>query len=186
MQEVTIAGRDLDLPLQLQPNLTISGRVVVDSALPAADLTGVSMRLVPVGNTQIFFGGEAPISGDRSFRMPLLPGKYRLSISTPPASRWVPLSSIVRGQDTLDVAYDVRTGDAITDWVVTITDRPSELAGTITDAEGRPAADYFIVAFAADRTFWTRPSRRVVQTRTAADGSYLIKGLPAGQYRIAR
>jgi len=95
------------------------------------------------------------------------------------------VSSIVRGQDTLDVGYDVRAGEAVTDWVVTITDRPSELAGTITDGEGRPAADYFIVAFAADRTFWTRPSRRVVQTRTAGDGSYLIKGLPAGQYRIA-
>ena len=186
MQEVTIAGRNLDLPLQLQPNLTVSGRVVVDSALPAPDVTGVEMRLVPVGNTQVFFGGSAPIArADGSFRMPLLPGKYRMSISTPPASRWVPVSSIVRGQDTLDVGYDVRAGEAVTDWVVTITDRPSELAGTITDGEGRPAADYFIVAFAADRTFWTRPSRRVVQTRTAGDGSYLIKGLPAGQYRIA-
>ena len=186
MQEVTIAGRNLDLPLQLQPNLTVSGRVVVDSALPAPDLTGVEMRLVAVGNTQVFFGGSAPIArADGSFRMPLLPGKYRMSISTPPASRWVPVSSIVRGQDTLDVGYDVRAGEAVTDWVVTITDRPSELAGTITDGEGRPAADYFIVAFAADRTFWTRPSRRVVQTRTAGDGSYSIKGLPPGQYRIA-
>jgi len=186
MQEVTIAGRNLDLPLQLQPNLTVSGRVVVDSALPAPDLTGVEMRLVAVGNTMIFFGGSAPIArADGSFRMPLLPGRYRMSISTPPASRWVPVSSIVRGQDTLDIAYDVRAGEAITDWVVTITDRPSELAGTITDGEGRPATDYFIVAFAADRTFWTRPSRRVVQTRTAGDGSYSIKGLPPGQYRIA-
>jgi protocatechuate 3,4-dioxygenase beta subunit len=186
LQEITIAGRDLDVPLQLQPNMIATGRVVVDSASPNPDLTGVEMRLVRAGNTPIFLGGSAPISpGDRSFRMPMLPGRYRLSISTPPASPWVAVSSVLRGQDTLDVAYDVRQGDVVSDWVVTITDRPSELAGTITDAGGRPAADYFLVVFAADRGFWTRPSRRVVQTRTAADGSYVIRGLPAGDYRIA-
>jgi hypothetical protein len=186
LQEITVAGRNLNVPLQLQPSLIATGRVVVDSASPSPDLTGVEMQLVRAGNTPIFLGGAAPISTiDRSFRMPMLPGRYRMSISQASGSRWVPVSSMLRGQDTLDVAYDVRAGDPISDWVVTITDRPSELAGTITDAAGRPAPDYFIVVFAADRTFWTRPSRRVVQTRTGADGSYLIKGLPAGQYRIA-
>jgi hypothetical protein len=185
MQDVTIAGRDLDVALQLQPNMFATGRVVVDSASANPNLTGVEMRLVPVG-TRMFLGEAASISaGDRTFRMPLLPGRYRLSISQPPASRWVPVSSMLRGQDTLDVAYDVRAGDAISDWVVTITDRPSELAGTITDASGQPAADYFIVVFAADRAFWTRPSRRVVHTRSTGDGTYLFRGLPAGQYRIA-
>jgi hypothetical protein len=185
LQDVTITGRDVDLPLQLQPNLTIGGRVVIDSASSAQDLAGVEMRLVPVGRTQVFFGGSAPIRTDRSFRMPLLPGQYRLTIAAPPTSRWVAVSSVVRGQDTLDAAFDVRASDPITDWTVTITDRPSELAGTIADGDGRPAAEYFVVVFSADRTFWTPPSRRVVHARTSTDGSYLIRGLPAGQYRLA-
>lgn len=186
MQDVTIASGEIDVPLRLQPNLTIGGRVVVDSASPNPDLFGVHMRLIPVGRTQTVFNTSAPIAAtDRTFRMTLLPGRYRLSISAPPASRWVPVSSTLRGQDTLDAAAEVRADDAISDWVVTITDRPSELAGTITDADGRAATDYYIVVFAADRAFWTRPSRRVVHTRSAGDGSYLIRGLPAGQYRIA-
>jgi hypothetical protein len=79
----------------------------------------------------------------------------------------------------------VRGGENVSDWVVTITDRPSELSGALIDEAGRPAPGYWILVYARDRAFWTNGSRRIVQMRAGVDGRFSFAGLPAGEYLIA-
>jgi hypothetical protein len=186
MTEVTMTGQDLDIPLTLQPMLTVSGRVVVEGD-PALSVAGLMARLQRVGPS-IGAGGssQALTPSKTSFTMQgILPGRYQLTLRAPAGSPWVAKSSILRGQDSLDVPVEIRPGENVSDWVLTITNRPSELTGVLLDAGGQPAPEYFIVVFSVDRPFWSPPSRRIAQTRPGQDGRFSVKGLPAGEYFIA-
>ena len=96
---------------------------------------------------------------------------------------WSLKSAVAGGRDAADAPLVVAPGEAL-ELVLTYTDRPSEITGTFQDASGRPAPDYFIVIFPADRKYWTS-IRRLFSTRPASDGHYSIKGLPTGDYLIA-
>src|SRR5262249_23038932 len=58
------------------------------------------------------------------------------------------------------------------------------LKGTLQDATGKPTSDYTIIVFAAEQQYWTPQSRRIQQARPGTDGSFTIRGLPAGNYRL--
>ena len=68
---------------------------------------------------------------------------------------------------------------------MSVTDRPSRIAGTFTDASGRPATDYLVIAFPADREQWRPGSRYIQAVRPATDGRFTLGALPAGAYRLA-
>jgi hypothetical protein len=128
---------------------------------------------------------DATVANGRfAFENNIVPGKYQLTFTGVPAG-WIVKSAVARGQETLDAPLEIGPNDNTSDWVVTLTDRPSELSGTLRDAAGRPAPDYFIIVFSADKTFWTTPSRRIVQTRPGSDGRFSLKGLPTDEYFVA-
>src|SRR6185295_16284435 len=85
----------------------------------------------------------------------------------------------------LERLIDVAAGTQVPEVVMTFTDRPSELAGALEDAAGRPATDFFVVAFPTERALWTTASRRIRTTRPGTDGAFSLKGLPAGDYFLA-
>jgi hypothetical protein len=114
----------------------------------------------------------------------IVPGRWAISAEPPRGSAWT-LKSITAGGRELDGFIEVAVGDRVQDIVVTLTDRPSELAGTLQDARGRPATEYFVIAFPTDRAGWTPVSRRIQSVRPASDGSFVIKGLPGGEYYLA-
>jgi hypothetical protein len=112
------------------------------------------------------------------------PGRYRMtSIGIPGA--WSLRSATVGGQETLDSGLQVRPNQPIADAVLTFSDRETTVTGAIQDAGGRPASEYFIIVYAADRAFWAPPSRRVSMTRPGSDGRFTVRNLPPGDYLIA-
>jgi hypothetical protein len=114
------------------------------------------------------------------------PGPYFLGASTPTAPPgWALRSAMVGGIDALDVPFEVRSNQSIDGVVVTFTDRPTELSGSLQAANGTPAPDFTIVVFAADQRFWTPHTRRSVVTRPATTGRYTIRNLPPGEYYVA-
>ena len=84
-----------------------------------------------------------------------------------------------------DDQVDVRSSSDIDGLVVMLTDRPTEIAGRLTAANGLPAPEHFIVAFPADPALWTNQSRRILSVRPATDGEFVIRALPAGDYLLA-
>ena len=50
---------------------------------------------------------------------------------------------------------------------------------------GRPATEYYILAFSSDRAHWMPGSRRIRMTRPGTDGAFTVKGLPPGEYFLA-
>ncbi len=98
---------------------------------------------------------------------------------------WALRSAIVNGVDALDVPLAIAPGRHIDNVVVTFTDRPTELSGTLQTPAGTPTSDYFIVVFATDRAFWTPSSRRSMMARPASTGKYVLRNLPPGEYFVA-
>jgi hypothetical protein len=189
MTDVSVSGQDISgLELTLAPGLNVSGTLVFDGAkMPApADLAKVSVSVLPQGPTSM--GAPSVVAqADGTFVIPGVgPGEYRLWANVPSGtaatSPWTLRSAIIGGVDALDVAVTVRRD--VGGVVITFTDRPTELTGSLLDTNGKPALEYFIVVFPVDRSFWTPQSRWIRSARPGNTGSYRIAGLPPGEYHV--
>jgi protocatechuate 3,4-dioxygenase beta subunit len=190
--DVVLDGQDIvDIALTLLPGMTVSGRVQFDGTSAPPDLTRVRVNLSPVQSGNEATLGVQPVAVDATGRFAfngVTPGRYRLMATIPgarPDQGWTPRSAVVNGVDTLDTPFDLKPMQHVADAVITFTDRLTEISGLVQDEAGRPAPDYFIVAFASDSHHWTPPSRRVTSVRPSADGRYSVRNLPPGDYLIA-
>ena len=206
-QDVTVQGQDIaGLTLSLQPGMTVAGRVAFDIATkaPTADalaharvtLSPASNELAPViaAVTARATVAASPVAADGSFTITgVVPGAYRVAITMPglrtrpntATEAWTLTSVRHGGRDLLDEDLVVGSGQTIDDVAVRITDRPTELAGTLTDQSGSPAPGYPIVIFSTDQRHWTTSSRRVAFVRPSTEGRFRMNGLPAGPYYVA-
>jgi hypothetical protein len=192
---VDLAGDDITgVTLQLQPALRVRGRLAFDATqtTPPADPSTLRIALDPVaddfGPATLTSPIAAVIQRDGTFEFPaLIPGRYRVTTS-PGGSGWWLRSALVNTAggkiDVLDGGLQLGTAD-LADVVLTLSDRHTAIDGSLSNTTGRPAPDYFMVAFATDRAMWRTPSRRVVSTRPSTSGAFEIKDLPPGTYYLA-
>jgi hypothetical protein len=89
------------------------------------------------------------------------------------------------GRDLLDGLVEITADMNLSGLVVTITDKRTELSGTLQTVSGAPASDVFVIAYSADRAHWGPAARRVQAVRPSLDGRFMIKDLPAGDYLLA-
>ncbi|HEY7474485.1 MAG TPA: hypothetical protein VH679_05700, partial [Vicinamibacterales bacterium] len=189
MADVDVDGQDLNVPLDLQPAMTITGRLVFDGTLPRPDdFTGVRGFLLPPNSGGNLGAGPPGGQVDKEGRFAfsgVTPGSYRVFwTGAPRPVGWAVKSAVVLGVDVLDMPLDVKPGMAAIELTVTYTDRPTKIEGTLQDATGRPASDYFIVVFSTDRSKWGARLRRVQSTRPASDGAYSVN-VADGEYYVA-
>jgi hypothetical protein len=209
-EEVAVQGADVTgLTLTLRPGMTVAGKVVYEATTktPPTDLTKTALALIaaPTGTgvadlaATLTGGGTvaAKIAPDGTFTISgIAPGKYRLNtpfgmIPTATASAmnvmsggWTLKSVMLDGRDIADAPLDMRAGADVSGVVVTFTDRPAELSGTVLDAAGRVTPNFPIIVFSTDRGYWTLGSRRVQTARPSSDGKFKVTGLPAGEYFV--
>ena len=184
--EVVISGADQIVSLTLEPGIAFSGRVMFEgtSIKPPANLTKTRAELSPARSGSIVGLTAANLTATGEFTIPNVPaGRYSLSavLPLPPhESGWYVKSVTAGGAETLDTGIDVRSGADMSGAVITMTDRPTEIAGTMSDSTGAAAPEYFIIVFSADQAHWTPSSRRIMQTRPSSDGSFSFRNLPPG------
>jgi hypothetical protein len=184
--DVSIDGpTPVSVSISLQAGRSISGSVQYDMQRPP-DLTRMRL-MVTLGNApslqQISFGQlpQGQIGPDGRFTITgVIPGRYILR-----AAGGIMKSSIVGGQDTLDFPLEFTGERDVTDALLTVTDRFSELSGVLTDGAGKPAVDFVIIVAPSDPRFWLPASRRVLMTRPDTSGRYTFRSLPPGDYMIA-
>ncbi len=185
--------------------MTVTGNVVFQSRSlqPPTDLTRVRVSIQPRGQQQIEIGGIPPGQVDANGRFTITgvpPGQYMLQASAPAGGGqgggrggagtaqggggWALKSAVVGGRDSLDFPLDVQPNGDVTGAVLTFTDRTQELSGTLQDSTGRPTSDYTIIIFPSDKSYWLPQSRRIQSARPGTDGTYTLRGLPAGDYRL--
>jgi hypothetical protein len=189
---VGVGNKDItDLAVNLRPGLTVSGSVTFQgsAAQPTPEQRGnLFITLEPAdgrtaGITNIV-RGRVDASG--AFTTTGVPnGKYILRVGGAPQG-WSLRDATHGGKDITSVAVTLDDENA-TGVVLTFTDKPTELNGTVRDASGNADARASIVVFPADPAAWVDTGsqpRRLRQVRTNQDGTYKINGLPAGDYYV--
>ncbi len=189
--DFVVNGEDItDVVLMLAPSVSISGRIVLDAAgKPRADVSTatVSLRSEASDAAPIL---PVRVQANGTFRIePVTPGRYRLSASFPVdagQARWTLASALVRGRDGVDLPFEVRPNESLSGIIVTLTDRATEIKGTVLDAAGRRLTGHHVVLFPVDRAYWSAAGRRFPPpARAATDGAFSFTGVPAGDYYVA-
>lgn len=190
MTEVSVDGQNVsNLVLTLQPGITITGRLVFEgTAAVPSDLSQVRVTAQPADPSGAVRALAAPAPGivDSNGRFTInsvVPGRYRITAAGG-LQGWTLASSTISGQDTLDFPIEVKT-QPIGGAILTLTDRRTEISGTIVNEQGQPAPDYTVVLYPSDREYWTPASRRISTQRPGTDGRFTFRNLPPGDYRIA-
>jgi hypothetical protein len=194
---VSVDGQDVSgVSLALRPALRVTGRVMFDATtltqprdmnqvrVTATAEMGVSLESMT--GAIMTTGASAVASVDGSFVLNgLMPGTYQLQVSTGAASSgWTLRSAMMNGRDLIDIGVEVGEEDLM-GLTLTMSDRRTELSGTLQTAAGAAASSYFVVVIPQDKSLWRPGSRRIKFTRSATDGSYVIRDLPGGGYVIA-
>lgn len=207
LADVYVDGQDQSgLSLQLQPGMTVSGRVAFDGQQlsPPTDLTRIRINLTPVGAQDAEFGNPPPATVDASGQFTIKgvpPGRYSLRGSAPSGNggpgvgrggapqtgnsgSWVLASSVAGGRDTLDFPLTVEPNADVNDAVITFADRSTQLTGTLQDASGLATSEFSIIVFPSDKRYWQPQSRRIQSVRPGTDGQFSVRNLPAGDYMM--
>jgi len=95
---------------------------------------------------------------------------------------WMLKAVEVDNTDMTDRVLNLR--GASHDVRVVLTDRVTQLDGSVT-GDSRPAPDVDVVVFPDDPALWAFPARHVRALKTAADGTFRVRGLPPHQSYFA-
>jgi len=194
---VTLRGEPVArVSLVAQPTVALGGTIDFAGHLTAlygtrifltVDVTRIGERpstlpLLPNAFSAVGTDGKFGLSG-------LMPGTYRLSVHGAEAVGWRSKSAMVPTAnmklppiDAFDVPITLEPNRSTFGVLVEMTYKVNTLSGRIEDEEGRPTSQAFAVIFSPDARYWVPRSRRITWTKAGGDGTFMIDGLPQGEY----
>ena len=187
---VTVGSSHVDgVALIFQPGAKLSGRVVFEGTAPPP--TGPQLQRVAIAVRSVYAGdsrgagGQTMVDASGAFRTPeYAPGRYLVNAVA--GAEWTLASVRVGGVDASDQAITLGTTD-FSDVVVTFTDKPITVSGSVRSADSSADAEATVIAFPADYKTWIANGmspRRFATAPTSATGAYQLRlGLP-GEYLL--
>jgi protocatechuate 3,4-dioxygenase beta subunit len=197
MQTIVVNGQNIDgVTVTLQPPVTISGHITVESSgTPAPEdysvfrLEAPDVNPLPLGGGGRLGGpGAAGVRTDKNgaFQIRnLLPGAHYIRVSGGGVQgqvQWTVKAINVGGQDVADSYIELKPGQNVDGVTVVLTDRTTEIAGTVRDARNAGMSAVSVIAFSTDEAHWRPQSRRIQAVRTDASGAFRVRNLPPGDY----
>lgn len=187
---LAVNGHDIDdLVLQTAAGSRAAGRVRLDEGTTRVNVRDVVLVFAPVdleqapSNEQFLHRWRPETDG--TFVMTGLNGPRRLRLLSAPPS-WIIRSATADGVDiTDDVIAFGRPQQSIANLDIVLTARTATISGAVFDGRGRDVADYTALVFSTESRRWYPESRFVKFARPTTDGTFLISGLPAGEYYVA-
>jgi hypothetical protein len=167
---------------------TITGRVIITSGDPQSlKPSAVRISLFPApnpgGNTIILgpFPQPVVVNDDWSFEARARSGTMRVQAQglQPP---WNVRAVRYRGTDITDSGLEVKPNEDLGDVEVELTNRTTEISGTVTNARDEPVKDYWALFFAREPEKRRPPTRYARTARADQDGRFKTTGLPPGEY----
>ena len=193
-QNVNVTGDNVaGLTIALQPGVSLSGYITIESAgTPAPDdystfrVDAPDVSPLPFGGGP---GGGPDATGARAqkngrFQIDnVFPGGHDIRVSGQGA--WTLKSVSIGGRDVTDQPIEVRAGQNLDAITIVLTDRTTEITGTVRDGSGSPVANGTVIAFSSDQQYWRPQSRQIQAARTDQSGVFRLRNLPPGDYNLA-
>jgi len=183
---VTVAGQDLTgITVVTGRGATLTG--IISGArgsaakLPAA---GLQITAQPVPFERSLGNRPARVNADGTFTLTSLFGPRLIRVNGLP-QEWMLEAVIVAGTDVTDTPVDFQPNQTIEDARIVLTDRVAQVAGTVSDGDGKPTGDATIVIFPEDEKKWAPPSRYVRSARPDQQGLFKIRALPPDDRYLA-
>jgi hypothetical protein len=190
-QQLTVGDENVsNVVLTLGPGIRVSGRVEFDGASERPSAERLKQLFVSLTRAQPLFrtlSGSVTRSVDASleFVTPgVMPGRYMVNVRD--IAPWTLQSITAGGRDVTDTVLGLSDAD-VKDVVITFTDRPAEIAGTVAGMKERPDLDASVFVFPADKTRWpdARAASRTFRTvRTSRAAAFSVPNLVAGEYFV--
>ena len=183
-----VGRRDItDLQVPLQEGVRFAGHMEFDGTQPRPDEERVrrtSIVVMPADGSYMSGNRGAYVEADGRFKTIGVPGgRYILRVNDQ-VSGWTFKSAMYQGRDISGAPIEVSSSD-LQGIVLTFTDRPASLAGTVRGGAG-PDADASVVLFAVDSALWNASAgpRRPRIVRVTKDGGFSFTDLPPGTYQV--
>jgi hypothetical protein len=180
---VVLDGSDVVVPLVLREGDHARGRITFDPDPDRGVMTpGLVIVSFDAANPAETFRATSPLSvnSDWTFDIGGLIGRRLLRVREGQGD-WVLKRVTLGGTDITDTPLEF-TGADINDIQIVLTDRVTNVSGTIVDADGQPVPGATVVLLAEDRGKWGPDSRFVVAVRADQNGSFQHRKLPPERY----
>ena len=183
---VTVSGEDLTgVTMVTSFGATLTG-IVTSAQGSQAKLPATGLQVTAQQTTLGRGMGARParVGADGTFTLTSLFGPRLIRVNGLP-QEWALDAVIVAGADVTDRPVDFQPTTKIEDVQIVLTDRVTQVAGTVSDGDGKPARDFTIVVFPEDEAKWAAPSRHVRSARPDQEGRIKIRGLPPSDSYLA-
>jgi hypothetical protein len=192
---LTIANENIaGLRITTGPGATVRGRVVFEGTAsrtgglgPLRVMAQAEDPQTPMFGMGMMFGGGAGgdgrIADDGAFELGGVTGSVLFRVNAPPS--WALKSVTIQGEDMTDEPYPFKGAQALSDVVIVLTDRLTEVTGGVTDTRGRPSTDYVVVLLPSEAKAGAAAMRYTRTVRPDQQGSFSVRGLPPGEYLAA-
>jgi Carboxypeptidase regulatory-like domain len=180
---VTVTGQDISgLTLVMSKGGSARGQIVFDDGKVPQSVRPSAVRLF--ANSTSFapmtIPGRSSVKDDWSFEIAGISGERLIRAQLPPG--WALKSVIYDGSNVTDRAIDFGTSGELAGLQIVLTQRQTDLSGTVVDLRGNPIKDYVVVVFAEDSVHWVPQTRFIRTSRPDQDGRFAIRGLPPERY----
>lgn len=182
IHKLVVTGQDIvGLHLVTTKGTPLSGRIVFEGAT-TAPIHPSALSVFPQSREPMMFGpgGMGRVKDDWTFRVNANGEPLIRVTGLPPG--WM-LKSVTReGTDITDTPIEVKGTEEISGLEIVVTNRTSQVIGTVMDDRGQLSRDYTVVIFADDRERWQFPSRFIQTGRPDQEGLFKVQGLPPATY----
>jgi protocatechuate 3,4-dioxygenase beta subunit len=188
---LTMTGENLTgLRITTSPGATIGGTVVFEGTSPrtgAPTPRVVVQSAMPSEPGRIFFNADSSnglIAEDGTFAIKGVSPQAVLFRTVTPQT-WVLKSVTMNGDEIIDVPTQISESAKVNALRIVLTDRVTDLSGTVVGNRDEPLKDYVVVVHPAEEKDGAAIMRYVRTARPDQDGRFRIRGLPPGRYVAA-
>jgi len=185
----TATGQDIaDLVITTTPGATVIGRVIFEGASKAARPDRVAANS-PDHRTNVVYRSDddnGAIDAAGRFQLRGIIGRAIFVTGFKDYNvrdaGWSMKAVTLNGADITDTPIDIPSAGEISGIEITLTDTPTRLSGTVTNARREAVNDYVVVILPERLKEGVLPGRFTRAARPNQEGRYEIRGLPAGDY----
>jgi hypothetical protein len=185
---VNVDGEDVEgLSVRTNPGSTVSGHVVLEGGSAPPDAFTIEPYPVDADFDPPPGGAiaHAELTPAFDFTMSGISGPRRFRLTEAPDG-WMLKSVRVNGQDVTDDVLSFGTSaDSLSDVDIVLSRMGGEVSGTLAVPRGVSPSLYSVIVFSDNANDWYAESRFLRSAAVSSDGSFDVRGLPAGTYFVA-